>query len=72
MHLPLPCYLEEGLQWQLGMCHLLLFEGPAMEHTINGSRGWAFMNDKALGFRQGLSGLFFLSNAITLHFSSGI
>lgn len=39
-----------------------------MEHTINDSRGWAFVNDKALGFRQGS---FFLSKAITLHFSSG-
>lgn len=25
----------------------------ATEHTINDSRGWAFVNDKALGFRQG-------------------
>lgn len=42
-----------------------------MEHTINDSRGWAFVSDKALGFRLG-SQAFSLSSTITLHFSSGV
>lgn len=42
-----------------------------MEHTINDSGGWAFVSDKALGFRQS-SPAFLLSSAITLHFSSGV
>lgn len=42
-----------------------------MEHTINDSRGWAFVSDKALGFRAS-SQAFSLSNTITLHFSSGV
>lgn len=29
-----------------------------MEHTINDSRGWAFVSDKALGFRQGSQAFF--------------
>lgn len=42
-----------------------------MEHTINDSGGWAFVSDKALGFRLG-SQAFSLSSTITLHFSSGV
>lgn len=29
-----------------------------MEHTINDSRGWAFVSNKALGFRRGSQAFF--------------